>query len=61
MMMWWMRLQKEGVFFLFLHFGKTRLPVLVGDYLLAKGLLLSLENKDFKILEILSDAVKINE
>ena len=32
--------------------------VLVGDYLLSKGLLLSLKNKDFKSLEILSSAVE---
>jgi octaprenyl-diphosphate synthase len=32
--------------------------VLVGDYLLSKGLLLSLENNDFEILKILSKAVK---
>jgi octaprenyl-diphosphate synthase len=37
---------------------KNKASVLVGDYLLAKGLLLSLENKDFKVLEILSEAVK---
>jgi len=37
---------------------KNKASVLVGDYLLAKGLLLSLENKDFRVLEILSDAVK---
>jgi octaprenyl-diphosphate synthase len=37
---------------------KNKASVLVGDYLLAKGLLLSLENKDFTILEILADAVK---
>ena len=30
----------------------------MGDYLLSKGLLLSLENKDFTILTILSNAVK---
>ncbi|MEY2596473.1 MAG: hypothetical protein RI965_1745 [Bacteroidota bacterium] len=36
---------------------KNKASVLVGDYLLAKGLLLSLENKDFKTLHILSDAV----
>jgi octaprenyl-diphosphate synthase len=38
---------------------KNKASVLVGDYLLAKGLLLSLQNKDFKILEILSDAVRL--
>ncbi len=37
---------------------KNKASVLVGDYLLAKGLLLSLENKDFRVLEILSEAVK---
>lgn len=37
---------------------KNKIAVLVGDYLLSKGLLLSLGNGDFKILEILSDAVR---
>jgi octaprenyl-diphosphate synthase len=37
---------------------KNKIAVLVGDYLLSKGLLLSLENKDFEILTILSRAVK---
>lgn len=37
---------------------KNKIAVLVGDYLLSKGLLLSLENKDFSILSILSNAVK---
>lgn len=37
---------------------KNKIAVLVGDYLLSKGLLLSLENKDFQILTILSNAVK---
>src|SRR5690606_1944407 len=32
--------------------------VLIGDYLLAKGLLLSLDNNDFETLKILSDAVR---
>jgi len=31
---------------------------LVGDYLLSKGLLLSLNNKDHQVLQILSTAVK---
>ena len=38
---------------------KTKISVLVGDYLLAKGLLLSLDNNDFQILKILSDAVRL--
>ena len=37
---------------------KNKIAVLVGDYLLSKGLLLSLNNNDHKVLQILSDAVK---
>src|SRR6187551_1663599 len=37
---------------------KAKATVLIGDYLLSKGLLLSLDNNDFKILQILSDAVR---
>ncbi len=37
---------------------KNKVAVLVGDYLLAQGLLLALKNKEFRLLEILSDAVK---
>jgi octaprenyl-diphosphate synthase len=37
---------------------KNKIAVLVGDYLLSKGLLLSVEHKDFRILEITSRAVK---
>lgn len=37
---------------------KTKISVLVGDYLLAKGLLLSLDNDDFRILQIMSRAVR---
>jgi octaprenyl-diphosphate synthase len=37
---------------------KNKIAVLVGDYLLSKGLLLSLRNKDFRALEILSSAVE---
>jgi octaprenyl-diphosphate synthase len=38
---------------------KNKIAVLVGDYLLSKGLLLSLDNNDFRILQILSTAVKL--
>jgi octaprenyl-diphosphate synthase len=38
---------------------KNKIAVLVGDYLLSKGLLLSLNNHDFKVLQILSEAVKL--
>jgi octaprenyl-diphosphate synthase len=37
---------------------KTKASVLIGDYLLAKGLLLSLDNNDHEILHFLSDAVR---
>lgn len=37
---------------------KNKIAVLVGDYLLSKGLLLSISNKDFNMLEIVSDAVR---
>lgn len=37
---------------------KNKIAVLVGDYLLSKGLLLSLEHDDFQILKITSRAVK---
>ena len=37
---------------------KNKIAVLVGDYLLSKGLLLSLDNDDFAILKIVSNAVK---
>ncbi|MBO9700948.1 MAG: polyprenyl synthetase family protein [Sporocytophaga sp.] len=37
---------------------KNKIAVLVGDYLLSKGLLLSLQNDDFSILKIVSNAVK---
>ncbi len=38
---------------------KNKVAVLVGDYLLSKGLLLSLDNNDFKILQLMSRAVKM--
>ena len=37
---------------------KNKVAVLVGDYLLSKGLLLSLNHGDFKVLQLLSTAVK---
>ena len=38
---------------------KNKIAVLVGDYLLSKGLLLSLDNNDHKFLQILSNAIKL--
>jgi len=37
---------------------KNKIAVLVGDYLLSKGLLLSLQHDDFEILKIMSNAVQ---
>lgn len=37
---------------------KNKVAVLLGDFLLSKGLLLSLENNDYQLLHILSDAVR---
>lgn len=37
---------------------KNKIAVLVGDYLLSKGLQLSVDNGEFKLLKIVSDAVQ---
>mgnify|MGYP000274080395 CR=1 FL=1 len=50
-------LERRG-FFSVNALWKNKIAVLVGDYLLSKGLLLSTEAGDFKHLHILSDAVK---
>jgi len=50
-------LERRG-FFSINALWKNKIAVLVGDYLLSKGLLLSLDNKDFEILTLLSTAVK---
>ena len=51
-------LERRG-FFSTYALWKTKISVLVGDYLLAKGLLLSLDNNDFQILKIMSEAVRL--
>lgn len=50
-------MQRRG-FFSINAIWKNKIAVLVGDYLLSKGLTLSLDNKDFEVLLILSTAVK---
>jgi len=50
--------EKRRGFFSINALWKNKIAVLVGDYLLSKGLLLSLDNDDFKALKILSSAVK---
>jgi len=37
---------------------KNKIAVLVGDYLLSKGLLLAVENEEFELLKIMSNSVK---
>src|SRR5699024_12763051 len=37
---------------------KNKIAVLVGDYLLSRGLLLSIDNGDFDLLQIISVAVR---
>jgi len=49
--------QRRG-FFSINALWKNKIAVLVGDFLLSKGLLLSIENHDFKLLQIVSEAVK---
>src|SRR4051812_34772604 len=51
-------LERRG-FFSINALWKNKIAGLVGDYLLSKGLLLSLDNKDHRILQILSEAVKL--
>jgi len=50
-------LERRG-FFSTYALWKTKISVLVGDYLLSKGLKLSLDNADFRVLQLLSDAVQ---
>ena len=50
-------LERRGFFSVY-ALWKAKATVLIGDYLLAKGLLVSLENNDYKVLHLLSDAVK---
>jgi len=37
---------------------KNKIAVIVGDYLFSRGMLLSIENEDFDLLKIVSEAVK---
>lgn len=49
---------KRRGFFSINALWKNKIAVLVGDYLLSKGLLLSIDNDDFDLLKIISVAVK---
>jgi octaprenyl-diphosphate synthase len=50
-------LERRGFFSVY-ALWKNKASVLVGDYLLAKGLQLSLDNGDFEILRYLNDSVR---
>jgi octaprenyl-diphosphate synthase len=49
--------QRRG-FFSINALWKNKIAVLVGDFLLSKGLLLSVKNNDFKFLKIVSEAME---
>lgn len=49
--------QRRG-FFSINALWKNKIAVLVGDYLLSRGLLLAVDNSEFQLLKIVSDAVK---
>jgi len=49
---------KRRGFFSINALWKNKIAVLVGDYLLSKGLLLCIDHKDFDFLEIISNAVR---
>ncbi|NRA92541.1 MAG: polyprenyl synthetase family protein [Psychroserpens sp.] len=49
--------QRRG-FFSINALWKNKIAVLIGDYLLSKGLLLSIDNNDFDLLKIISVAVR---
>jgi octaprenyl-diphosphate synthase len=50
-------MERRGFFSVY-ALWKAKATVLIGDYLLAKGLLVSLEKNDYRVLHILSDAVR---
>jgi octaprenyl-diphosphate synthase len=50
---------KRRGFFSINALWKNKIAVLVGDYLLSRGLLLSVENNEFELLKIVSTSVKL--
>ncbi|MGF1584499.1 MAG: polyprenyl synthetase family protein [Bacteroidales bacterium] len=49
--------ERRGFFSIY-AIWKTKIAVLVGDYLLSKGLLLAVSNKEYDMLQIVSEAVR---
>jgi octaprenyl-diphosphate synthase len=50
--------EKRRGFFSVNALWKSKVAVLTGDYFLSKGLLTAIQNKEYELLEIVSDAVK---
>ena len=50
-------MERRGFFSVY-ALWKNKASVIIGDYLLARGLLLSLSHNDYRILHILSDAIR---
>ena len=50
-------MERRGFFSVY-ALWKTKASVLIGDYLLAKGLLLSLDHNEYRVLHILTDAIR---
>jgi len=50
--------QKRRGFFSINALWKNKIAVLVGDYLLSRGLLLAVKHRDYKVLDITSSAVR---
>ena len=49
---------KRRGFFSINAIWKNKIAVLVGDFLLSKGMLLCIDNKDYDILDVISESVK---
>ena len=50
--------KKRRGFFSINAIWKNKIAVLVGDFLLSKGMLLCIDNKDYDILDVISESVK---
>ena len=50
-------MERRGFFSVY-ALWKNKASVIIGDYLLAKGLLLSLDNNEYRVLHILTDAIR---
>ncbi|MFN8134175.1 MAG: polyprenyl synthetase family protein [Bacteroidales bacterium] len=54
----WLDSNERRGFFSLNALWKNKIAVLVGDYLLSRGLLLSLENEEHHLLKIVSNATR---